>query len=270
MVVNGRASPHSTVADTTGPLPPAVIWHDLECGSYSADLPLWRQLARDAPAGAVLDVGAGTGRVALELARAGAQVIALDHDSTLLDTLRERAGSLDIQTLCADARSFALSESTPQAGTTRSEGQSRVALCVAPMQTVQLLGGAEGRRAFLRRARAHLLPGGLLACAIVTELEPFDCTDGGPGPSPERARVEGVLYTSQATRVELGPQRIEIERERTTSASKTVERNLIELDRLTVAQLEREGAAAGLHPEQAHHIPTTAEHSGSQVVMLRV
>ena len=47
-----------------------VIWHDIECGGYAADLPLWRELAA-AEAGPVLDVGAGAGRVALELARHG-------------------------------------------------------------------------------------------------------------------------------------------------------------------------------------------------------
>ena len=26
--------------------PDAVIWHDLECGSYDADLPHWHELAR--------------------------------------------------------------------------------------------------------------------------------------------------------------------------------------------------------------------------------
>ena len=35
-----------------------VLWHDLECGSYAEDLPLWHELAGTAP-GPVLDVGAG-------------------------------------------------------------------------------------------------------------------------------------------------------------------------------------------------------------------
>ena len=52
-----------------------VVWHELECGSYRADLPLWReladQMASSEGSARVLDVGAGTGRVALELARAG-------------------------------------------------------------------------------------------------------------------------------------------------------------------------------------------------------
>ena len=48
----------------------AVIWHDVECGGYRADLPYWVALAR-AHGGPVLDIGAGTGRVALALARDG-------------------------------------------------------------------------------------------------------------------------------------------------------------------------------------------------------
>ena len=44
-----------------------VVWHDVECGRYDADLPLWHELAAQADHG-VLDVGAGTGRVALKLA----------------------------------------------------------------------------------------------------------------------------------------------------------------------------------------------------------
>ena len=57
---------------------PLVVWHDVECGRYAADLPVWRELAA-AAGGPVLDVGAGTGRVALDLARHGARVVALDR-----------------------------------------------------------------------------------------------------------------------------------------------------------------------------------------------
>ena len=53
-----------------------ALWHDLECGDYADDLPLWRALAAEA-LGPVLDVGAGTGRVSLELAAGGVPVVAL-------------------------------------------------------------------------------------------------------------------------------------------------------------------------------------------------
>ncbi len=188
-----------------------VIWHDLECGSYTADLALWHELAVDARAGVapapgsrpgrVLDIGAGTGRVALALARAGHPVTAVDLDAELLDALSARTAGLDLETVRADARLFELD-------------RRDFALCVAPMQTLQLLGGTTGRLEFMARARAHLAPGGLLACAIVTEIDPFDCDAGDLGPSEEVARVAGATYISRATRVLLDSRVVRIERER--------------------------------------------------------
>ena len=64
----------------------SVTWHDVEHGSYDADLPLWRQLA-DATGGPVLDLGAGTGRVSVDLAAQGHDVVALDSDPELLAEL---------------------------------------------------------------------------------------------------------------------------------------------------------------------------------------
>jgi SAM-dependent methyltransferase len=238
----------------------AVIWHELECGGYRADLPLWRELAAGAGAGApILDIGAGSGRVALELARAGHAVTALDFDARLLEALAHSVGGLALSTVHADAREFELP-------------YRDYALCIAPMQTVQLLGGADGRIAFMERAREHLRPGGLLACAILGELEPFDCTDGGPAPTPERARVDGVVYLSQALRVAVGRSTVVIERERTVDAGaeeRAPERNVIELDRLSGTRLRREGRAAGLTPLPTRSIAATDRHVGSAVVMLR-
>ncbi len=144
--------------------------------------------------------------MALDLARAGHRVTALDLDADLLGALRNRAVRLEVETVCADARSFDLD-------------RRDFALCLVPMQTVQLLGGAAERAAFLRCARAHLRPGGLLACAIVTELEPFDVADGSPGPPPETAHIGETLYVSRATSVRVLPRRIVIERERRMAPS---------------------------------------------------
>jgi SAM-dependent methyltransferase len=252
-----------------------VIWHDLECGLYSADLPLWRELAAAHRDGPILDIGASTGRVTLDLAITGREVIALDSDPELLAALRERAAGAgqNVETVCADARDFKL------------ELEDGLDLALVPMQTVQLLGGPVGRKRFLQAARAHLRPGGLLACALVTELEAFDCSGGGPGPSPESIRIGEEVYSSHALRVTVGNQRITIERERSvTSASLASERqreagqqqldsgperNVIELDRLTGRELEREAAAVGLRAEPARTIAPTDEHTGSTVVMLR-
>jgi SAM-dependent methyltransferase len=245
-----------------------VIWHDLECGSYRADLPLWRDLA-ERFGDPILDVGCGTGRVALDLAAAGHRVTALDLDQDLLGALRDRSGELSVETVCADARSFELF-------------RRDFALCLVPMQTLQLLGGATERAALLRCARVHLRPGGRLACAIVTELDPFDAADGSPGPTPETSSAGETLYISQAISVRVLPRRVVIERSRRSISSdarehsdggsadqSVVERNVIELARVSVAELEREGLEAGFHPEPALVIEPTDEHVGSLVVMLR-
>ncbi len=260
-------------APTHEPTPrPAVVWHELECGSYRADLHLWRELA--AGAGTVLDVGAGSGRVTLDLAGRGHHVTALDLDAELLHALHQRAAQMRlaerVETVRADARTFAIE-------------RSDFGLCIAPMQTLQLLGGAGGRLAFLRRARTHLRPGGVLACAIVTDVEPFDCAAADFGPSPESAQIGARRFVSRATRVHLTAAVVRIERERTiletgppdgragAHASPTCrELDVVELDRLSVAGLEREGSAAGLTPAGARAIAATDEHSGSVAVMFRV
>jgi SAM-dependent methyltransferase len=254
------------VPDATAASPPAqvafqkVVWHDLECGWYEGDLALWRELAGQS-AGPILEVGAGTGRVALDLARAGHRVTALDIESDLLCAVAERAGGGEVETICADARSFEL-------------GRSDFGLCIVAMQSVQLFGGAAGRGAFLRRARAHLRPGGLLACAIVTAPETFDCADGPGGPFPETVRVEDALYVSRATRVKVLERSILIEREhRVLLGGEHVsdvapQRDVIELDRVSVAELEREGVEAGLRAFPARELAPTEEHVGSTVVIL--
>jgi hypothetical protein len=46
------------------------------------------------------------------------------------------------------------------------------------------------------------------------------------------------------------------------------ERDVIELDLVTVKQLEREGVAAGLRPAAARRVEATDEYLGSDVVLL--
>jgi SAM-dependent methyltransferase len=248
-----------------------VVWHDLECGSYRADLALWRELAAR-HRGPILEIGAGTGRVALELARAGHPVTALEREPVLLDALRSRPGGEAVHAVCADARGFQLPE-------------RRFALCLVPMQTIQLLRGPGDRARFLSRARATLRRGGLLACAILARVEPFACAAGEAAPAPETALIDGLLYTSRPTRVALGRSGVVIERERRilacagSSAGETpaalrelgrrVERSVVRLERLSPRTLQREGIAAGMRVEGLREIAATEDHTGSAVVMLR-
>jgi SAM-dependent methyltransferase len=225
-----------------------VVWHDLECGSYSADLPLWDELA---DGGSVLDVGAGTGRVALRLARGGCTVTALDRDPTLLAVLEQRAAleGLEIRTLVADAADF--------------ETAARFDLVAVPMQTVQLLPERAG---FFASARRAVKPGGLVALAITADLEPFE---GSELPPPDVTVHDGTRFVSQPTAVRVVPGGTRIERLRHVIPPGTTEHDVIVLTAVTADELTAEGVAAGLRPAGARSIEATPEHVGSEVVLLR-
>jgi SAM-dependent methyltransferase len=249
-----------------------VIWHDLECGGYRADLPLWRELAGEhcsSDGAAVLDIGAGTGRVSIDLAQTAHDVTAIDLEPLLVAELNRRARELPIVAVAADGRDFQLQR--------RGHG-----LCLVPMQTIQLLRGTSERRALFEHARAHLRPGAPVACAIVTDVDQFDATKGGLGPSPERVRLGDSLYISRAVRVTAMERFIRIERERFVTATlrsgeergesepdRPIEANIVELERVTEAQLHEDGRAAGLTPEPTRVIAETHEHTASEVVMFR-
>jgi SAM-dependent methyltransferase len=232
-----------------------VIWHDLECHGYTADLALWHELAAT-ERGPVLDVGAGTGRVALDLAAAGHDVTALDVDRELLAALESRAAAraLDVAVVQADAQDFVLDR--------------RFALILVPMQTIQLFAD---RPAFLRAAKAHLRPGGLLAIAIVDELYPFDGAEEEL-PDPDVGDVDGWHYASQPIAVRIFDGAARIERIRSTVApdGTTVEEpDAIELARVDAATLAREAVDAGLAPQPSREIPPTTDHVGCVVVLAR-
>jgi SAM-dependent methyltransferase len=233
-----------------------VAWHDVECGGYDVDLDVWRALAA-AHAGSepVLDVGAGTGRVALHLAAQGHSVVALDTERELLDALLERGEGLPVQAVVGDARSLDLGR--------------RFGLIIAPMQTVQLLGGAAGRAAFLAGAARHLLPGGVLAAAVAHPLEPFDARDV-QAPAPDVGEAGGVQLVSRPVAIRDEGDRVALVRDREAIApdgSRSTERDVIHLDRLAPEELSAEGAAAGLRPDSPLLVPATDEYVDSVVVV---
>lgn len=231
----------------------SAIWHDVECGAYAADLPLWEELA-ERQAGPVLELGCGTGRVALHLARRGHEVIGLDVDPALLSALEERGAELPVSTLEADARKFEL--------------ESPASLVLAPTHLLQLLAGPEERAEALRCIASALRPGGLLAAAIIEGMpEP----DGAPPPLPDVREVEGWIYSSLAVEAAVGPGEIVVRRLRQTvspEGSLSEEPNEVRIATFSAGTLETEAAACGLAPAGRRSIPPTSMHEGSLVVLL--
>jgi SAM-dependent methyltransferase len=242
------------------------IWHDVECGGYAADLPLWEELAGRC-GGPVLELGCGTGRVALHLARRGHPVYGLDRDPALLAALAERASDfrhsrvgqesaapVGIEPVQADARAFELPEP--------------VALALAPMQLLQLLASTQDRLQCLRAVARSLRPGGLLAAAIVEDLP----TSEGPlPPLPDVREIDGWIYSSLPVAAATTGERIVLRRLRQTvspAGELAEEDDEIQLQTLSAAELEAEAAAAALVPAGLRTIPETEAHVGSTVVLL--
>jgi hypothetical protein len=139
------------------------------------------------------------------------------------------------------------------------------------MQTLQLLGGREGRERFLACARAHLAAGGLLAAALADALDAFDADHDEP-PRPDLREVGGTVYASRPVAVRDLGDRAAIERVREIVArdgTRTVTDDVIELDRVDVDELAAEAAAFGLRAEAPRRIPQTLDYVGSTVAMLR-
>ncbi|MCC6527927.1 MAG: class I SAM-dependent methyltransferase [Polyangiaceae bacterium] len=135
------------------------------------DLAFWRGLAAE-HGGPVLELGAGTGRVALALAEAGHDVTGLDRSLALLEWARARARErgLSVTLAAGDLRDFELGR--------------RYRLVIAPYHVFHHLLDRASIQAFFRQARQHLTDDGWL---VVDAFQPSLAFLGGaPG---ERRQV---------------------------------------------------------------------------------
>jgi SAM-dependent methyltransferase len=232
-----------------------LIWHDVECGVYAADLPLWEELAQ-ASGGPVLELGCGTGRVAVHLARHGHRVMGIDSDAALIGELRERSAAegLAIDAEPSDAARFSLDQ--------------RFGLILAPMQLIQLLPDSRARHECLRAAARHLRPGGLVALAIVEGAQ----TGTPPSPAlPDVRERDGWVYSSLPLGVSQEGDALLVERLRQTVSPDgrlREGRNVVRLQLLSSAALEGEARAAGMLPAGRRRIEPTEAHVASTVVLL--
>ncbi len=127
--------------------------HDWECrktlrNQYN-DVPILLALARERGS-PVLELGCGTGRITIELAASGIDVVGLDRSRPLLDLLRRKLNGtpqlLERTTLVeADARDFTLKGPFP--------------LIIAPFNCLCYLNSAADLRLCIRNVRRHLEPG---------------------------------------------------------------------------------------------------------------
>jgi SAM-dependent methyltransferase len=232
-----------------------VIWHDVECGGYAADLPLWEELAKRG--GPILELGCGTGRVVLHLARTtGELVIGLDHDDSLVEAVWNRGSGFSGDAEIDDVRAFELHE--------------RFALVIAPMQLIQLLPERIDRVCCLSCVADHLTPGGRAAFSLVEELPSFPA-DAVAAAAPDVRQLDDWVYSSLPLPPEPRDGAIALRRLRQTVAPDgafSEEMNEVFLQVLSAETVEQEAIEVGLTPVGRRQIPATEAHVGSTVVLL--
>jgi SAM-dependent methyltransferase len=122
--------------------------------SFRGDAEWYRAKAREC-GGPVLELGAGTGRITLQIAQDGVRVHALDADAAMLDLLQKKRSALPadvrdrVGMTVSDMRTFTLTERFP--------------LVIAPFRAFLHNLTEQDQLACLNQIREHLAPRGRFA-----------------------------------------------------------------------------------------------------------
>ena len=170
---------------------PLANLYDLEY-AHDYDLSFWLALA-EREAGLVVEWGAGTGRLAVPLAGAGHDVTAVELSGEMVGR-GKRKGST-VAWVVGDMRSAQL--------------ERRYGLAVCVFNSFLCLTSVDDALTFLRNARDHLSPGGLLSIEV-SAFSPEELVDPPGGPELRhdftRALPDGRLDRLSVSRYDAASQ----------------------------------------------------------------
>ncbi len=126
--------------------------YDLENDSFEPDGPFYLELARRSD-GRVLDLGCGTGRITIPLARDGIDICGADLAPEMLARAREKSGDLPIRWVEASATDFRIDEPFD--------------LIIATGDMFRHLLRREDQEAMFARVLEHLAVGGQFVASIL-------------------------------------------------------------------------------------------------------
>jgi SAM-dependent methyltransferase len=132
--------------------------------SHDYDVPFWMTLAKR-EGGPIVEWGAGTGRITMPLAQGGFEVTAVELSERMVEEGRKEGGS--VEWVHGDMRSVNLGR--------------RYALAVCAFNSFLCLPSVDDALAFLRNAREHLQPGGLLGIEV-SAFSPEELAEEPGGP----------------------------------------------------------------------------------------
>jgi SAM-dependent methyltransferase len=198
--VRGR-EPGSVRARRAGTSAPAVETpaaalarlYDLDTGDQDADLDLYLALAGRTE-GPILELMAGSGRVAVPLAAAGRRVVAVDLDAAMLDRARAAAR--------ADGREAARRLETVHADVDgyRHARAGRFGLALIALGSLLLLPDRPAQRRAVATLADHLAPGGVAVIDVpLLDAGDLAACDGRLTLDWARPTPDGTLVTKMSS-----------------------------------------------------------------------
>ena len=139
-----------------------AVHSHLEHVPHLSDISFWIEEGR-ASGGPVLELGCGTGRVAVPIAQAGVPIVGLDNSARMLRTARAKARRLELSAdllrfVHGDMRTFRL--------------KRKFNLVIIPFRSFLLLLSVAEQRQALATIKDHLAPDGkLIFSAFVPDLD---------------------------------------------------------------------------------------------------
>ncbi|HWO72384.1 MAG TPA: methyltransferase domain-containing protein [Dehalococcoidia bacterium] len=154
------------------PYAPIADLYDLAYGDFTDDVDFYANLARSVE-GPLLELGVGSGRVAVPLAKAGFEVWGIDTSEAMLERARGRLGALGrgrgrLELVRADMRAFDLGR--------------KFAMVFVAADTFQHLLTTADQRACLESVTRHLAPGGVFAMSVRSPASVSWDDAGAPAP----------------------------------------------------------------------------------------
>lgn len=158
------------------------IYDDIPLHQARPDTAFYKNLALRY-GGPVLELGCGTGRILLEIAREGLEVTGIDSSNAMLDRLTAK--------LQAEPAEVKRCVRWRRADMTRFDLPDRFRLAVIPFRGFQHLLSREAQLECLKQVLQHLKPGGILALDVIAAPSAPDSPLFEPEIEPEFRLPDG-------------------------------------------------------------------------------
>ncbi len=191
--------------------------YQLQYANYRDDVAFYSRLAERFSATRILEIGAGSGRVSIPLARRGIEVTGLELSPKMLELGREHASleGVNVNFVLGDARDFKLEAQFP--------------LVIAPFNALMHLYTVSDQDKALGCIKAHLEPGGAFAFDVYAPnfgLEGVLRHEGETFLEPDGTRTDVFLLQRIDRTAQIVTTTYYVD---TISPEKNLSRNVIEL-----------------------------------------